>query len=42
VDAGEIRVGLPGELVVVKGDPLEHIHVVERPEVVIQGGRIVH
>ncbi len=41
-DAGEIRVGAAGDLVVVEGDPLEDIHVVERPEVVIQGGRIVH
>jgi imidazolonepropionase-like amidohydrolase len=41
-DAGEIRVGATGDLVVVKGNPLEDIHVVERPEMVIQGGRIVH
>ena len=40
-DAGEIRVGAAGDLVVVAGDPLADIHVVERPEVVIQGGRIV-
>jgi imidazolonepropionase-like amidohydrolase len=30
-----------GDLVVMKGDPLEDIHVVERPEMVIQSGRIV-
>jgi imidazolonepropionase-like amidohydrolase len=41
-DAGEIRVGAAADLVVVAGDPLEDIRVVERPEVVIQGGRIVH
>jgi hypothetical protein len=27
---------------VVEGDPLEDIHVVERPELVVQGGRTVH
>jgi imidazolonepropionase-like amidohydrolase len=41
-DAGEIKVGAASDLVVVAGDPLEDIRVVERPEVVIQGGRIVH
>jgi imidazolonepropionase-like amidohydrolase len=41
-DAGEIKVGAAGDLVVVAGDPLEDIRVVERPEVVILGGRIVH
>jgi imidazolonepropionase-like amidohydrolase len=41
-DAGEIKVGAPGDLVVVEGNLLEDIHVVERPELVVQGGRIVH
>lgn len=41
-DAGEIKVGAAGDLVVVAGAPLEDIRVVARPEVVIQGGRIVH
>jgi imidazolonepropionase-like amidohydrolase len=41
-DAGEIKVGAAGDLVVVEGDPLGDIHVVERPELVVQGGRIVH
>jgi imidazolonepropionase-like amidohydrolase len=41
-DAGEIKVGAPGDLVVVEGDPLEDIHVVERPELVVQGGRTVY
>jgi imidazolonepropionase-like amidohydrolase len=41
-DAGEIKVGAPGDLVVVEGDPLADIQVVERPELVVQGGRIVH
>ena len=41
-DAGEIKVGAGGDLVVVEGDPLEDIHVVERPQLVVQGGRIVH
>jgi imidazolonepropionase-like amidohydrolase len=40
--AGEIRVGAASDLVVVAGDPLEDIHVVERPVLVIQGGRIAH
>lgn len=40
-DAGEIKVGAAGDLVVVNGDPLENIHLVERPVLVIQGGRIV-
>ena len=40
-DAGEIRVGAAGDLVVVAGDPLEDIGVVERPTLVVQGGRIV-
>jgi imidazolonepropionase-like amidohydrolase len=41
-DAGEIKIGARGDLVVVEGDPLEDIHVVERPELVVQGGRIAH
>ena len=40
-NAGEIKVGARGDLVVVERDPLEDIHVVERPELVVQGGRIV-
>jgi imidazolonepropionase-like amidohydrolase len=40
--AGEIRVGAAGDLVVVAGDPLEDIRVVERPDMVVKGGRIVH
>jgi imidazolonepropionase-like amidohydrolase len=41
-DAGEIKVGAPGDLVVVEGDPLADIQVAGRPELVVQGGRIVH
>jgi imidazolonepropionase-like amidohydrolase len=41
-DAGEIKVGAVGDLVVVEGDPLEDIHVVERPALVVLGGRLVH
>src|SRR6185436_14652538 len=41
-DAGELKVGAVGDLVVVEGDPLEDIHVVERPELVVLGGRVVH
>lgn len=37
-DAGEIRVGAAGDLVVVEGDPLRDIHVVERPLLVVKGG----
>jgi imidazolonepropionase-like amidohydrolase len=40
-DAGEIKVGAAGDLVVVAGDPLEDIHVIERPELVVQHGRVV-
>jgi imidazolonepropionase-like amidohydrolase len=41
-DAGEIRVGATADLVVVAGDPLEDIRVVERPGLVVRGGRIAH
>ena len=41
-DAGEIKVGAAGDLVVVEGDPLGDIHVVERPALVVRGGRIAH
>lgn len=41
-DAGEIKIGAEGDLVVVEGDPLADIHVVERPVLVVQAGRIAH
>ena len=41
-DAGEIRVGAAGDLVVVEGDPLADIRLVQRPTLVVQGGRTVH
>jgi imidazolonepropionase-like amidohydrolase len=41
-DAGEIKVGAVADLVVVAGDPLEDIHVVERPELVVVRGRVAH
>ncbi|HUR93364.1 MAG TPA: CocE/NonD family hydrolase [Gemmatimonadales bacterium] len=40
-DAGEIRVGAVADLVVVAGDPLRDIRVIERPVAVVKGGRIV-
>ena len=40
-DVGELKVGAVGDLVVVEGDPLEDIHVLERPELVVLGGRPV-
>ncbi|MGH7580971.1 MAG: amidohydrolase family protein, partial [Gemmatimonadales bacterium] len=38
---GEIAVGKTGDFVVVEGDPLADVRVVERPVMVLQGGRIV-
>lgn len=39
--AGEISVGAAGDFVVVRGDPLRDLRALERPEVVVQGGRKV-
>ena len=41
-EIGEIRAGAAGDLVVVAGDPLRDIHVLERPELVVKGGRPVN
>jgi imidazolonepropionase-like amidohydrolase len=38
-EVGEIRVGGAGDLVVVEGDPLRDIQVIERPVLVVKGGR---
>ncbi len=38
-DVGEIKAGARADLVVVQGDPLRDIHVVERPVLVVSGGR---
>ncbi|MGH7512394.1 MAG: amidohydrolase family protein [Gemmatimonadales bacterium] len=38
-DVGEIRVGAAGDLVVVEGNPLRDIHVLERQVLVVKGGR---
>jgi imidazolonepropionase-like amidohydrolase len=38
---GEIVVGGTADLVVVRGDPLQDIHVMESPELVLKGGRTV-
>jgi imidazolonepropionase-like amidohydrolase len=40
-DVGEIRVGGAGDLVVVEGNPLQDIHVLERPVLVVKAGREV-
>ena len=40
-EIGEIRVGAVGDLVVVEGDPLRDIHALERPALVVKGGRTV-
>ena len=40
-DVGEIRVGAAGDLVVVEGDPLRDIHVLERPVLVVKAGKEV-
>lgn len=38
-EIGEIRVGAAGDLVVVSGDPLQDIHTLEQPVLVVKGGR---
>jgi imidazolonepropionase-like amidohydrolase len=40
-ELGEIRVGAVGDFVVVAADPLQDITVLQRPEMVVQAGRIV-
>ncbi|HKT61252.1 MAG TPA: amidohydrolase family protein [Gemmatimonadales bacterium] len=40
-ELGEIKVGAAGDFVVVNGDPLRDITIVQRPELVVHGGRIV-
>jgi imidazolonepropionase-like amidohydrolase len=40
-DLGEIKVGAVGDFVVVPGDPLQDIHLLERPDLVVRTGRIV-
>jgi imidazolonepropionase-like amidohydrolase len=40
-DLGEIASGAVGDFVVVEGDPLRDVRVVQRPVMVIQAGRIV-
>jgi imidazolonepropionase-like amidohydrolase len=36
---GEIKVGGAADLVLIQGDPLEDIHVMEKPVLVLKGGR---
>lgn len=38
---GEIAVGKAGDFVVVEGDPLRELGVLERPVMVVRSGRIV-
>jgi imidazolonepropionase-like amidohydrolase len=40
-DLGEIKVGAVADFVVVAGDPLQDITLLQRPEMVVQGGRAV-
>jgi imidazolonepropionase-like amidohydrolase len=40
-DLGEIRAGATADLLVVEGDPLQDVRVLERPMLVVQGGRVV-
>jgi imidazolonepropionase-like amidohydrolase len=41
-DLGKIEVGGVADFVVVKGDPLQDITLLQHPEMVVQGGRTVH
>ena len=41
-DLGEIRVGAAGDFVVVEGNPLRDVRLLERPVLVVQGGRTVY
>jgi imidazolonepropionase-like amidohydrolase len=38
---GEIAVGRAGDFVVVEGDPLRDVRVLQRPVLVLRGGRVV-
>ena len=40
-ELGEIKVGAVGDFVVVSGDPLQDIHLLERPDLVVRAGRVV-
>jgi len=40
-DVGEVRAGMRADLVVVDGDPLGDVHVLERPAMVMKGG-VIH
>jgi imidazolonepropionase-like amidohydrolase len=40
-DLGEIKLGAVADFVVVAGDPLQDITLLQRPEMVVQGGRTV-
>lgn len=40
-DLGEIKVGAVADFVVVSGDPLQDVTLLQRPEMVVQGGRTV-
>ena len=40
-ELGEIRTGAAGDFVVVEGDPLETVRVLERPVLVVKEGRVV-
>jgi len=40
-DLGEIKVGVAGDLVVVEGDPLRDVRLLERPVLLVKGGQVV-
>jgi imidazolonepropionase-like amidohydrolase len=40
-ELGEIRVGAVADFVVVAGDPLQDVHLLERPDLVVGTGRVV-
>jgi imidazolonepropionase-like amidohydrolase len=40
-EVGEIAVGKVGDLVVVTGDPLRDVRVLDKPVLVVKGGRVV-
>jgi len=41
-EAGSVAVGMPADLLLVAGNPLQDLRRLEHPDLVVQGGRIVH
>ena len=40
-DVGQIAVGRYGDMVAVRGDPLQDVRLLEHPEAVVKGGKLV-